>query len=236
MLVRSNWKTVKPTLRRFVPVFLPFRLGKQSSRSICSLIQPGRGSVKKGTEQSPTEPSPTEQPWHRAAIALGSNIGDSVAILESALQTLDQTPGISLAARSPFYLTEPVGPPQPDILNACAILSTQLTPIALLHRLLEIETQFGRVRQEHWGARSLDLDLLLFDNAVINQPTLQIPHPRLTERAFVLVPLSDIAASWIEPVSGRAIVDLLKQVDCSGIKQTVLSNPILSGKRSALKA
>ena len=173
--------------------------------------------------QAPTETSPTEKPWHRAAIALGSNIGDSVTILESALERLHQTPGIVLEARSPFYLTEPIGPPQPDILNACAILSTQLTPIALLDRLLEIEDQFGRVRQEYWGARSLDLDLLLFDNAVINQPTLQVPHPRLTERAFVLVPLSDIAASWIDPVSGRAIAELLKQVDCSGIKRKVLS-------------
>ncbi len=163
------------------------------------------------------------KPWHRAAIALGSNIGDSVAILESALQTLGQTPGITLEERSPFYLTEAIGPPQPDILNACAILSTQLEPIALLHRLLEVETQFGRVRQERWGARSLDLDLLLFDNAVINQPILQIPRPRMTERAFVLVPLNDIAASWIEPVSGRMVVDLLKQVNCSGIKRQVLS-------------
>jgi 2-amino-4-hydroxy-6-hydroxymethyldihydropteridine diphosphokinase len=178
--------------------------------------------MRTGTEQ-PIELSFAEKPWHRAAIALGSNIGDSVAILESALQTLNQTPGISLEARSPFYLTEAIGPPQPDVLNACAILLTQLTPLALLHRLLEVEAQFGRVRQEHWGARSLDLDLLLFDNAVIDQPTLQIPHPRLTERAFVLVPLNDIAASWLEPVSGRAIADLLKQVDCSGIKRQVLS-------------
>lgn len=171
-------------------------------------------------------------PWQRAAIALGSNIGDSAAILESALQRLDQTPGICLEARSPFYLTEAVGPPQPDVLNACAILSTRLTPIALLNTLLAVEAEFGRVRQEHWGSRSLDLDLLLFDDAVIDEPVLQLPHPRMTERAFVLVPLNDIAADWIEPRSGQTIAELLKQVDCSGIKAQVLSKQMRSSKNA----
>jgi len=96
---------------------------------------------------------------HRAAIALGSNIGDSAAILQSALQTLADSPGVVLQAQSPFYLTVAIGPPQPDILNACATLTTVLSPGELLDRLLQVETQFGRVRQECWGARSLDLDL-----------------------------------------------------------------------------
>jgi 2-amino-4-hydroxy-6-hydroxymethyldihydropteridine diphosphokinase len=170
-------------------------------------------------------PSPVSQHalWHRAAIGLGSNLGDPPAILNSALQALDHTAGIRLEARSPFYLTQAVGPPQPDVLNACAILSTQLTPIALLSTLLKLEAQFGRVRQEHWGARTLDLDLLLFEDAIINQPTLQVPHPRMTERAFVLVPLNDIAADWIEPLSGKSIATLLQPIDRSGIKQTLLN-------------
>ena len=218
MPVRWRWKA-KWTVKRFVPAFQQFRQDKRLLQSICSLILLGEDNIGEGMTSIET----ALKPWHRAAIALGSNIGDSVAILEAALETLDQTSGIRLEARSPFYLTEAIGPPQPDILNACALLATQLEPIALLHRLLEIEAQFGRVRQEYWGARSLDLDLLLFDNAVINQPILQIPHPRMTERAFVLVPLNNIAASWIEPVSGRMIADLLKQVDCSGIKRQVTS-------------
>ncbi|MBD3882772.1 2-amino-4-hydroxy-6-hydroxymethyldihydropteridine diphosphokinase [Phormidium tenue FACHB-886] len=169
-------------------------------------------------------------PWHRAAIALGSNIGDSPAILESALQRLDQTKGICLETQSPFYWTEAIGPPQPDVLNACAILSTQLTPIALLDVLLAVEAEFGRVRQEHWGTRSLDLDLLLFDDAVVSQPALQLPHPRLSERAFVLVPLNDIAADWIEPQSGQTIAELLKRVDRSGIKAKLPSRQVSADK------
>jgi 2-amino-4-hydroxy-6-hydroxymethyldihydropteridine diphosphokinase len=159
--------------------------------------------------------------WHRVAIALGSNIGDSAAILRSALKALANFPGIVLQAQSPFYLTVAIGPPQPDILNACATLSTLLSAVELLELLLKIETQFGRVRQECWGARSLDLDVLLFDDLVIRQPNLQIPHPRMNDRAFVLVPLADIAADWIEPISGKSIATLLKQVDCSEIKRAI---------------
>ncbi|HEY9621215.1 MAG TPA: 2-amino-4-hydroxy-6-hydroxymethyldihydropteridine diphosphokinase [Crinalium sp.] len=154
-----------------------------------------------------------------AAIALGSNLGDSHTILESALKTLAYSPDITLDAQSHYYQTAAVGPPQPDYLNACALLSTNLTPHELLQRLLDIEIQFGRVRRERWGPRLLDLDLLLFDDFVIGHPILQIPHPRMTERAFVLVPLVEIAANWVEPISGKAIADLVKAVDCSGIQK-----------------
>lgn len=84
--------------------------------------------------------------------------------------------------------------------------------------LLAIEANFGRVRRERWGPRSLDLDLLLFDDLIWQQPGLTIPHPRMTERAFVLVPLQEIAADWVEPVSGQAIATLAQQVDWSGVK------------------
>jgi 2-amino-4-hydroxy-6-hydroxymethyldihydropteridine diphosphokinase len=156
---------------------------------------------------------------NRAAIALGSNLGDSHAILSAALETLAHTSGIELASQSSFYQTVAVGPPQPDYLNACAVVLTSLTPEQLLRSLLQIELQFGRVRQERWGPRLLDLDLLLFDDIVLDSPTLQVPHPRLHERAFVLVPLSEIAPDWIEPVSGKAIADLVKTVDCSGVEK-----------------
>ncbi len=153
----------------------------------------------------------------KSAIALGSNLGDSLTILEDALKTLAQTPGIALESSSSWYQTAPIGPPQPDYLNGCALLKVQLTPEELLAALLEVEKQFGRVRTQRWGPRSLDLDLLLFDRVILETPKLQIPHPRMGERAFVLVPLAEIAPDWIDPVSGKAIVQLLQGVDCSGV-------------------
>jgi 2-amino-4-hydroxy-6-hydroxymethyldihydropteridine diphosphokinase len=151
------------------------------------------------------------------AIAFGSNLGDSLATLEAATEALVQTSGISLEAKSSWYRTKAVGPPQPDYLNGCAILQVEMIPQLLLEVLLDIEHRFGRVRKERWTARSLDLDLLLFDDIILNTPTLQIPHPRMRERAFVLVPLAEIASELVEPVSGYKIKELLKEVDCSDV-------------------
>ncbi|MBV9385092.1 MAG: 2-amino-4-hydroxy-6-hydroxymethyldihydropteridine diphosphokinase [Chroococcidiopsidaceae cyanobacterium CP_BM_ER_R8_30] len=153
----------------------------------------------------------------RCAIALGGNLADPLTTLKAALVTLAQTPGIALEAHSSWYQTRAVGPPQPDFINGCALLQVQLTPPLLLKKLLDIEAQFGRVRQEHWGPRTLDLDLLLFDNLILDTPTLVLPHPRLRERAFVLVPLAEIAPNWVEPVSGKAITELAQDIDCSGV-------------------
>ena len=159
------------------------------------------------------------------AIALGSNLGDSKTILKSALETLDRTPGISVEQRSHVYstkaLTLPDSPPQPDYLNQCALLKTTLTPHELLQALLAIELRFGRVRQQQWSARTLDLDLLLFDDVVLDTPDLQIPHPRMRDRAFVLVPLAEIAAEWVEPVMGVTISQLAQLVDRSGVRQSI---------------
>ena len=152
-----------------------------------------------------------------SAIALGSNLGDSLAILEAALETLAQTPGILLLARSSWYQTKAVGPPQPDYLNGCAILQVEIAPQLLLFVLLQIENQFGRTRQERWGPRSLDLDLLLYDNLILDTPNLHIPHPRMRERGFVLVPLAEIAPDWVEPVSNCTMKELVKKVDCSNV-------------------
>lgn len=153
----------------------------------------------------------------KCAIALGSNLGDSRTILETALQTLAQNPDIEVVACSSWYQTAPVGPPQPDYINGCAILEVHLTPQELLETLLAVEKQFGRVRNERWGARTLDLDLILFDDLILDTPRLQIPHPRLRERAFVLVPLAEIAPQWSEPLTGEAIAQLVNAVDCSGV-------------------
>lgn len=151
------------------------------------------------------------------AIALGSNLGDSRQTLESALNVLSHTPGIELETRSHWYQTKAVGPPQPDYLNGCVLLRVTLTAQELLAILLNTEAQFGRERRERWGARTLDLDILLFDDLILDTPTLQIPHPRMVDRAFVLIPLAEIAPDWVEPVSGRTIAELVQTVDCSGV-------------------
>ena len=155
---------------------------------------------------------------NKCAIALGSNLGDSQDILTDAISRLQASPQIDLIAVSSWYLTAPVGPPQPDYLNGCATLQTSLTPLELLHTLHAIETTFGRVREQIWGARTLDLDLLLYEQQIIDIPALQLPHPRMTERAFVLVPLAEIAPNWIEPRSGEAIETLSNRLECSGVK------------------
>lgn len=155
----------------------------------------------------------------RAALALGSNLGDCRTILENALELLDKTPGIKLLSCSHWYQTTPIGPPQPDYINGCALLQVQVTPQQLLQTLLAIEAKFGRIRKERWGARTLDLDLLLFENLILDTPTLQLPHPRMRERAFVLVPLAEIAPDWIEPVTGIAIAKLAQNLDNTGVRR-----------------
>lgn len=148
----------------------------------------------------------------QAAIALGSNLGHSEQILTNAITVIDQRPGVHVSARSHFYKTAPVGPPQPDYINACITVETNLSARALLQRLLSIEGQFGRIRKERWGARSLDLDLIFYGDRIIDAPKLSVPHPRLHERAFVLIPLMDIAPQWQHPVMKRTVKQLTEQL------------------------
>lgn len=154
------------------------------------------------------------------AIALGSNQGNSLDILQKSLIALNQIPGIVIDATSSWYQTKPVGTPQPqpDYLNGCALLSTQQTPEELLNLLQAIEIQFGRTNKGGLQPRTLDLDLLLYGDLILNTPNLTIPHPRMTKRAFVLVPLAEIAPDWIEPKSKTKIAQLLHNVDTSGVK------------------
>ena len=161
---------------------------------------------------------------NQCAIALGSNLGNSLATLEQSLKILEQTPGISLVAVSSWYCTKPIGPPQPDYLNGCAILTLEQNPAELLVLLQAIEVKFGRVRsaETRWNARTLDLDIILYGDLVIKDSTLTIPHPRMKERAFVLVPLAEIAPDWQEPLSKKTIAQLVSEVNCSGVE--VLKN------------
>ncbi len=169
--------------------------------------------------QERTRQNSTTRSSQRSAIALGSNLGDSLKILADALKFLTETPGIRVQEYSSWYQTTAVGPPQPDYINGCALLEVRLTPQELLQILLGIEAQLGRIRRERWGPRTLDLDLLLFDDVILDQPNLQLPHPRMQERAFVLVPLAEIAPNWIEPISGKSIAQLVQTIDCSGVRR-----------------
>ncbi len=157
----------------------------------------------------------------RVAIALGSNLGSNLGnsreIVNKSLETLGNIQGIELVQASSLYQTTPVGPPQPDYVNACAILAVELSPLALLDALLSIEAQFGRVRRERWQARTLDLDLLLYQDLILDSPRLTIPHPRMQERGFVLIPLAEIAPDWQEPITGKLIAQLAKEVDTQGV-------------------
>jgi len=123
-------------------------------------------------------------------------------------------PGIVVLRVSSFLENEPVGGPvgQGMYLNAAAALDTTLDPFELLRVLQEIEARFGRVRTIRWGARSLDLDLLLFEDSIIDAPELTVPHPRLASRRFVLEPLAEIAPHAVEPVSKRTIAELLLEL------------------------
>lgn len=143
-----------------------------------------------------------------AYIGLGSNLAEPLAQVESAARELAALPGCELLALSPRYRSAPMGPAdQPDYINAVAALATQLEPLALLDALQAIEQQHGRQRLVHWGARTLDLDLLLYGQQQIDHPRLRVPHPGLLERAFVLVPLADIAAQ-LRLADGQSLATL----------------------------
>jgi 2-amino-4-hydroxy-6-hydroxymethyldihydropteridine diphosphokinase len=140
-----------------------------------------------------------------AYLGLGSNLGDRLAHLQAAVDGLSATPDVRVVGVSRVYETTPVGgPPQGDYLNAVVAVDTELDARALLHVAQRLEQHERRVRTDRWGPRTLDVDVLLVGDVRVSEPDLVVPHPRLTERAFVLVPLADVAREWQVGTADRA--------------------------------
>jgi 2-amino-4-hydroxy-6-hydroxymethyldihydropteridine diphosphokinase len=151
-----------------------------------------------------------------AALGLGGNIGDAAAAMARALRELDAHGDCRLMAVSNLYRTPPWGKTdQADFFNCCALVETALPAPALLELCLDIEKGMKRVRTERWGPRTIDIDVLTFGNQSIVTESIEVPHPRMTERAFVLMPLADIAPDL--QVRGKSVREWLQQADKSGI-------------------
>jgi 2-amino-4-hydroxy-6-hydroxymethyldihydropteridine diphosphokinase len=150
----------------------------------------------------------TDGPVRRAYLGIGSNLGDRLANLQLAVDRLADAPGVRVVGVSPVYETAPVGgPEQPDYLNAVVALDTARSPHELLGLAQSIEQEARRVRTVRWGPRTLDVDVLLVGDERVDDPDLVVPHPRLRERAFVLVPLADLDPAWAASVpADRAAV------------------------------
>ena len=154
---------------------------------------------------------------NKVYIGLGSNLCEPLKQITDALQSLSQLDSIRDIHVSPLYASKPVGPQdQPDYVNAVALFHTQLTPIEVLDTLQSIEQQHNRVRDRHWGPRTLDLDVLLFNNEVIDHPRLTVPHPQMLLRGFVIKPLADITPTMRLP-NGKTVTAHLTQLDTTDL-------------------
>lgn len=162
-----------------------------------------------------------------AALGFGGNLGDPVARFGTALQALSQHPQITVVTRSSVYATQPWGnTEQPEFANMAAIVRTTIPAAELLSFCLLIETEAGRKRLEQWGPRTLDIDILTYGDATIAAPGLNVPHPHLAERAFVLVPLAEIAPQL--RVGGRTIAALRDCVDTRGVRRDAFATARLA--------
>ncbi|WP_122550735.1 2-amino-4-hydroxy-6-hydroxymethyldihydropteridine diphosphokinase [Pseudomonas viridiflava] len=154
----------------------------------------------------------------RVYIGLGSNLADPAEQLRSALKALEQLPDSQLAGVSSFYVSDSLLPGQPRFTNAVAALDTSLAPLVLLDALQSIELDQGRERHERWGPRTLDLDILLFGNHLIDEPRLKVPHYHMQERPFVLYPLAELAPGLIL-ADGRELSQLLSNCPFVGLER-----------------
>ncbi len=160
--------------------------------------------------ETPETHEPDASPLVVAHIGLGSNLGDREALIRSAIEALGKLPDTSVLQVSSLYETEPVGrASQPWFLNAVARIETALEPRQLLWNLQLVEKALGRERRQHLGPRTIDLDLLLYGDRLVDEPDLQVPHPELTRRAFVLVPLVELDPMLVHPATGETMVAVL---------------------------
>lgn len=155
----------------------------------------------------------------RAYIGLGSNLDAPVEQLRSALRALDQLDGCHLVASSALYTSDSLLPGQPRYTNAVAALDTTLAPLALLDALQAVENDQGRVRAERWGPRTLDLDILLFGDQVLDLPRLKVPHYHMHARPFVLYPLAELVPADFQLADGRALAHLLQACPFVGLER-----------------
>lgn len=154
----------------------------------------------------------------KAFLSLGSNMGDRLEYLSKAIDKIAEIQGCNILNKSRVYETEPWGyENQEAFLNLCISIETSLSPYELLESLQRIELELDRVRKIHWGPRTIDIDILLFDDIICEDDKLTIPHPRMRERAFVLIPLYDIEKNLI--IDGIKLEDLINKIDTRGIKE-----------------
>jgi len=174
---------------------------------------------------------------HTALIALGANLGDRQSQLERGLERLGREPGVRVLRRSAWYETSPVGGPtgQQPFLNGAALLETSLTPQDLLAAMFRVEQSLGRTRDERWAARTLDLDLLLFDDWTLQTKLLRLPHPRMAYRRFVLEPAAEVAPEMIHPTIGWTLARLLTHLN-SALPYVAIAGPPGSGKSHLAQA
>ncbi len=163
-----------------------------------------------------TEPASAVPAHADAVLGLGSNIGDKAGNIARALDLLEERGDVRVVRRSPLYRSEPWGVKDQDwFVNACAGVATSLSPIELLERCLAVETEMGRVRQQRWGPRLIDIDVLTYGTQTIDTERLKLPHPLIEQRAFVLAPMSDIAPDIV--VRGKTVRAWLAVADTHGL-------------------
>ena len=164
-----------------------------------------------------------ERSWHKAYVAFGSNMGDKRAHIESGIQVLKDEPAIRLGKISDMIVTEPYGGvEQDDFLNGCLELETLLTPQELLEVLQKAEQKEQRERLIHWGPRTLDMDLLFYDDEILEEPELIVPHPEIQKRTFVLELLAQIAPCKMHPVCKKRVKELLEELKAVESKENEL--------------
>jgi 2-amino-4-hydroxy-6-hydroxymethyldihydropteridine diphosphokinase len=178
-------------------------------------VQPVPASVVEKVDAADT----TLHNPRRAVLSIGSNLGNRLETLQGAIDALEDTPGVRVKAVSPVYETEPWGVEpgsQPSYFNAVVVLKTTLPPSSLLERAHAVEEAFHRVREERWGARTLDVDIVAYADVVSDDPVLTLPHPRAHERAFVLAPWHDVEPAAQLPGRG-AVAELLGSITREGV-------------------